>query len=68
MKAYVTMAVDGRYMCEVEVPEGATREDIREAAEHMFSEADFGELSEIDAKAVSWTDASDAMHYFDIIP
>lgn len=68
MKLYVSMAVDGRYTCEVDVPEDATREDIRAAADRMFSEADFGELNEIDGKAVSWTNEADEMHYFDIIP
>lgn len=68
MKVYVTMVVDGRYTCEVEVPENATREDIRAAADRMFSEADFGDLIEIDGKAVSWSNDADEMHYFDIIP
>ena len=67
MKAWVTMRVEGRFSCEVDVPEGASAEDIRKKADALFGEADFGELADIDGEAVTWTDENDRMHDFNII-
>lgn len=67
MKAIVTMRIEGRFICEVEVPDDASREDIRAAADAKFGDADFGALEDIEGKAVTWTDEDDLMHDFDII-
>jgi hypothetical protein len=67
MQVDVMMAVKGYFNCTVEVPEDATREEIRKAAEAMFSEADFGELEDIENRALTWTGEDDNMHEFDII-
>ena len=67
MKAYVTMKIEGRFICEVDVPDGASIDDIRNAANNLFAEADFGELADIDGEAVTWTDENDKMHDFNII-
>lgn len=67
MQVWVTMAVKGYFNCMVDVPEGSDREDIRKAAETMFSEADFGELEDIENRALTWTGEDDKMHEFDIL-
>lgn len=52
MKVSVTMSIDGTFVCEVEVPENATHEDIHKAAEAMVAEADFGDLEDIHADMI----------------
>lgn len=61
MKIFVTMRIDGRYTCEVDVP-NTNIETIRNAAESAFCDADFGELHEIEERLVSYTDKDDIMH------
>lgn len=50
MKYVVTMAVDGRYTCEVEA---ASIEEAKEQASKAFFDADFGDLEDIDAECVN---------------
>lgn len=52
MKYEVNMSVRGRFTVEVETSI-ANKEEIKKAADQMFAEANFGELTDIDAEFVS---------------
>lgn len=53
MKFWVTMAIDGRFICEVDAEDF---EKAKEKANAMYCDADFGELECIDAKVVNAED------------
>ena len=53
MKYYITMAISGRFTCEVEAK---NLKEAKENAIEKYSEADFGVLESIDAKAVNAED------------
>ena len=52
MKYMVNMSIQGRFTCEVDVPCKDERK-IKEAADQMFAETDFGKLADIDAMFVN---------------
>ena len=49
MKHYVTFKVEGRYIAEVDAN---SIDEAREKAANAFSDADFGELSDIDGEDI----------------
>lgn len=66
MKVMVTMKVDARFICEVDVPD-SNPESIKAAAEYLFQEADCGVLSDIDGEVISWEDESENLHDINVI-
>lgn len=59
MEYIVTMAVTGRYIVKVEAND---LDEARKFAEEEFSDADFGELSEIDGYAFCAEDENGDLH------
>lgn len=53
VKVYVEMLVNGYYSCEIEVSE-INEMAIREAASQKFTEANFGELYDVDGEFTSF--------------
>ena len=53
MKYFVKMRVDARFIAEVDTD---SIEEAKEKAEKAFSDADFGEASDIDGKVVAIED------------
>lgn len=60
----VKMRVTGRFYCSVEVDDAKDEDAIREAAEALFSDADFGQLSDIDGEAICFEDEDGRVHRF----
>lgn len=64
-KFWVTMAIDGHFTTEVTVPEDYTEQEIKDAAQEAFMDADFGDLEDIcDKSFVNYTDEDDELHDF----
>ena len=61
MKIWATMRIEGRFTCEVDVP-NTDIETIKAAMATEYQNADFGELSDVDGNVVSYTDENDNLH------
>ena len=51
-KAYVTFKIEGRYIAEVKTNTQMSQEEVLKAAEDMYTDADFGELEDIEGDAI----------------
>lgn len=64
-KFWVTMAVEGRFTAEITLPEGCTEQEIKDAAQEAYEEANFGELEDIElSDYVNYTDEDNKLHDF----
>ena len=64
-KFWVTMAVEGRFTAEITLPEGCTEQEIKDAAQEAYEEANFGELEDIElSDYVNYTDEDNELHDF----
>ena len=62
-KFWVTKAIDGRFTAEVTLPEGCTEQEIKDAAQKVFMDANFGDLEDIcDNGFVNYTDEDDELY------
>ena len=62
-KFWVTMAVEGHFTAEVTLPEGCTEQEIKDAAQEAYEEANFGELEDIElSDYVNYTDESNKLY------
>ena len=61
-KVTLAMKVTGEFCAEVNVPD-TDEATLQAAAEKAFTAADFGELSDTDAKLVSWSGEDGMDHY-----
>lgn len=62
MKYQITMTVEGKFTCEVDAK---NLEEAKEKAEYEFSEADFGELFDIEAETTNAEDEDGNFYRYD---
>ncbi len=64
-KLIISMAVDGRIDVPIEVPDDASREDIRRVAKNAFANIDLSEMDVVGIDAVNASDAETGDLLFD---